>query len=252
MTFVNMERIEKRFNNQTVLRDVSLKMDRGEIVSIIGPSGSGKSTFLRCLGQLETIDGGSITVDGTVLASTDANGTVNYASQETQHDLLLRMGMVFQSFNLFPHMTVLDNIMIAPRMVKGMKDEDILPIAEQLLKKVGLWEKRDMYPSRLSGGQQQRVAIARALAMNPEIMLFDEPTSALDPELTGEVLKTIKQLADDHMTMIIVTHEMNFAREVSDRVIFMADGVIQEEGTPEQIFNNPQNARTKAFLDNML
>ena len=252
MTFVNMERIEKRFNNQTVLRDVSLKMNRGEIVSIIGPSGSGKSTFLRCLGQLETIDGGSITVDGTVLASTDANGTVNYASQETQHDLLLRMGMVFQSFNLFPHITVLDNIMIAPRMVKGMKDEDILPIAEQLLKKVGLWEKRDMYPSRLSGGQQQRVAIARALAMNPEIMLFDEPTSALDPELTGEVLKTIKQLADDHMTMIIVTHEMNFAREVSDRVIFMADGVIQEEGTPEQIFNNPQNARTKAFLDNML
>ena len=252
MTFVNMERIEKRFNNQTVLRDVSLKMNRGEIVSIIGPSGSGKSTFLRCLGQLETIDGGSITVDGTVLASTDANGTVNYANQETQHDLLLRMGMVFQSFNLFPHMTVLDNIMIAPHMVKGMKEEDILPIAEQLLKKVGLWEKRDMYPSRLSGGQQQRVAIARALAMNPEIMLFDEPTSALDPELTGEVLKTIKQLADDHMTMIIVTHEMNFAREVSDRVIFMADGVIQEEGTPEQIFNNPQNARTKAFLDNML
>ena len=252
MTFVNMERIEKRFNNQTVLRDVSLKMNRGEIVSIIGPSGSGKSTFLRCLGQLETIDGGSITVDGTVLASTDANGTVNYASQETQHDLLLRMGMVFQSFNLFPHMTVLDNIMIAPRMVKGMKDDEILPIAERLLKKVGLWEKRDMYPSRLSGGQQQRVAIARALAMNPEIMLFDEPTSALDPELTGEVLKTIKQLADDHMTMIIVTHEMNFAREVSDRVIFMADGVIQEEGTPEQIFNNPQNDRTKAFLDNML
>ena len=252
MTFVNMERIEKRFNNQTVLRDVSLKMNRGEIVSIIGPSGSGKSTFLRCLGQSETIDGGSITVDGTVLASTDANGTVNYASQETQHDLLLRMGMVFQSFNLFPHMTVLDNIMIAPRMVKGMKDDEILQIAERLLNKVGLWEKRDMYPSRLSGGQQQRVAIARALAMNPEIMLFDEPTSALDPELTGEVLKTIKQLADDHMTMIIVTHEMNFAREVSDRVIFMADGVIQEEGTPEQIFNNPQNDRTKAFLENML
>ena len=252
MTFVNMERIEKRFNNQTVLRDVSLKMNRGEIVSIIGPSGSGKSTFLRCLGQLETIDGGSVTVDGTVLASTDANGTVNYASQETQHDLLLRMGMVFQSFNLFPHMTVLDNIMIAPRMVQGMKDDEILPIAERLLNKVGLWEKRDMYPSRLSGGQQQRVAIARALAMNPEIMLFDEPTSALDPELTGEVLKTIKQLADDHMTMIIVTHEMNFAREVSDRVIFMADGVIQEEGTPEQIFNNPQNDRTKAFLENML
>ena len=251
MTFVNMERIEKRFNNQTVLRDVSLKMNRGEIVSIIGPSGSGKSTFLRCLGQLETIDGGSITVDGTILASTE-NGVVKYASPQTQHELLLRMGMVFQSFNLFPHMTVLDNIMIAPRMVKGMKDTDIMPIAERLLNKVGLWDKRDMYPSRLSGGQQQRVAIARALAMNPEIMLFDEPTSALDPELTGEVLKTIKQLADDHMTMIIVTHEMNFAREVSDRVIFMADGVIQEEGTPEQIFSHPQNERTKAFLDNML
>ena len=217
MTFVNMERIEKRFNNQSVLRDVSLKMNRGEIVSIIGPSGSGKSTFLRCLGQLETIDGGSITVDGTVLANTE-NGVVKYASPQTQHELLLRMGMVFQSFNLFPHMTVLDNIMIAPRMVKGMKDDEISPIAEQLLNKVGLWEKRNMYPSRLSGGQQQRVAIARALAMNPEIMLFDEPTSALDPELTGEVLKTIKQLADDHMTMIIVTHEMNFAREVSDRV----------------------------------
>ncbi|PQL21107.1 polar amino acid ABC transporter ATP-binding protein [Veillonella denticariosi JCM 15641] len=252
MTFVNMERIEKRFNNQPVLRDVSLRMDRGEIVSIIGPSGSGKSTFLRCLGQLETIDGGSITVDGTVLASTDESGVVKYADSQTQHDLLLRMGMVFQSFNLFPHMTVLDNIMIAPHMVKGMKKEDILPIAERLLNKVGLWEKRDMYPSRLSGGQQQRVAIARALAMNPEIMLFDEPTSALDPELTGEVLKTIKQLADDHMTMIIVTHEMNFAREVSDRVIFMADGVIQEEGSPEQIFTNPQSPRTKAFLDNML
>lgn len=251
MTFVNMERIEKRFNNQSVLRDVSLKMNRGEIVSIIGPSGSGKSTFLRCLGQLETIDGGSITVDGTILASTE-NGVVKYASPQTQHELLLRMGMVFQSFNLFPHMTVLDNIMIAPRMVKGMKDDEISPIAEQLLNKVGLWEKRDMYPSCLSGGQQQRVAIARALAMNPEIMLFDEPTSALDPELTGEVLKTIKQLADDHMTMIIVTHEMNFAREVSDRVIFMADGVIQEEGTPEQIFSHPQNERTKAFLDNML
>ncbi|MBS6542506.1 MAG: amino acid ABC transporter ATP-binding protein [Veillonella sp.] len=252
MTFVNMERIEKRFNNQTVLRDVSLKMNRGEIVSIIGPSGSGKSTFLRCLGQLETIDGGSITVDGTVLASTDANGTVNYASQETQHDLLLRMGMVFQSFNLFPHMTVLDNIMIAPRMVKGMKDDEILPIAERLLNKVGLWEKRNMYPSRLSGGQQQRVAIARALAMNPEIMLFDEPTSALDPELTGEVLKTIKQLADDHMTMIIVTHEMNFAREVSDRVIFMDKGVIAEQGSPEQIFENPKEERTKEFLKRFL
>lgn len=252
MSFVNMEHIEKQFNNQSVLKDVSLQMNQGEIVSIIGPSGSGKSTFLRCLGQLETIDGGSIIVDGTVLASTDESGIVHYANKSTQQALLLRMGMVFQSFNLFPHMTVLENIMVAPRMVKGMKESDILPMAEQLLNKVGLWDKRDMYPSRLSGGQQQRVAIARALAMSPEIMLFDEPTSALDPELTGDVLKTIKQLADDRMTMIIVTHEMNFAREVSDRIIFMADGVIQEEGVPEQIFTNPQSLRTKAFLDNML
>ena len=232
MTFVNMERIEKHFNNNVVLKDVSLQMNKGEIVSIIGPSGSGKSTFLRCLGQLETIDGGTITVDGVTLASTDASGVVTYADKHTMHDLLLRMGMVFQSFNLFPHMTVLENIMVAPHMVKGMKDTDIMPIAERLLNKVGLWDKRDMYPSRLSGGQQQRVAI--------------------DPELTGEVLKTIKQLADDRMTMIIVTHEMNFAREVSDRIIFMADGIIQEEGEPEQLFTNPQSPRTKAFLENML
>ena len=251
MAIIEVQKIQKKYGNLEVLKSIDLSIEEGEVVCIIGPSGSGKSTFLRCLGQLETIDGGSITVDGTILASTE-NGVVKYASPQTQHELLLRMGMVFQSFNLFPHMTVLDNIMIAPRMVKGMKDDEISPIAEQLLNKVGLWEKRDMYPSRLSGGQQQRVAIARALAMNPEIMLFDEPTSALDPELTGEVLKTIKQLADDHMTMIIVTHEMNFAREVSDRVIFMADGVIQEEGTPEQIFSHPQNERTKAFLDNML
>ena len=248
---IDVNDLHKYYGKNEVLKGITTKFYEGDVVCIIGPSGSGKSTFLRCLGQLETIDGGSITVDGTVLASTE-NGVVKYASPQTQHELLLRMGMVFQSFNLFPHMTVLDNIMIAPRMVKGMKDDEISPIAEQLLNKVGLWEKRNMYPSRLSGGQQQRVAIARALAMNPEIMLFDEPTSALDPELTGEVLKTIKQLADDHMTMIIVTHEMNFAREVSDRVIFMADGVIQEEGTPEQIFNHPQNERTKAFLDNML
>ena len=251
MTFVNMERIEKRFNNQTVLRDVSLKMNRGEIVSIIGPSGSGKSTFLRCLGQLETIDGGSITVDGTVLAST-VDGVVKYASPQTQHDLLLRMGMVFQSFNLFPHMTVLDNIMIAPRMVKGMKDEEILPIAEQLLKKVGLWEKRDMYPSRLSGGQQQRVAIARALAMNPEIMLFDEPTSALDPELVGEVLQTMKSLAEQGYTMIIVTHEIPFTREVADRVVFMADGVVVEEGAPDDVMVNPKTDRFRTFLSRYL
>ena len=251
MTFVNMERIEKRFNNQSVLRDVSLKMNRGEIVSIIGPSGSGKSTFLRCLGQLETIDGGSITVDGTVLASTE-NGVVKYASPQTQHELLLRMGMVFQSFNLFPHMTVLDNIMIAPRMVKGMKDDEISPIAEQLLNKVGLWEKRNMYPSRLSGCQQQRVAIARALAMNPEIMLFDEPTSALDPELVGDVLNVMKDLAKDGMTMAVVTHEMGFAREVADRVIFMEGGIVLEDKSPQEMFTNPEHERTREFLKRIL
>lgn len=252
MQFIEMNQIEKEFNGQVVLKDVSLKMDKGEVVAIIGPSGSGKSTFLRCLGQLETINRGTIIVDGDILAKTEEGGQAVYADKSTAQKILLRMGMVFQSFNLFPHMTVLDNIMVAPKMVKGMKEAEILPIAEELLKKVGLWDKRDMYPGRLSGGQQQRVAIARALAMNPEVMLFDEPTSALDPELTGEVLRTIRQLADEKMTMIIVTHEMNFAKEVADRVIFMADGVIQEEGRPSDLFNNPENPRTRAFLDNML
>ena len=233
--------LRKSYGNLDVLKGIDLTIAEREVVVIIGPSGSGKSTLLRCINYLEEPTGGSIVIDGIPLTG-EAN--INEIRKE--------VGMVFQRFNLFPHMTVLENIMVAPRMVKGMKDTDIMPIAERLLNKVGLWDKRDMYPSRLSGGQQQRVAIARALAMNPEIMLFDEPTSALDPELTGEVLKTIKQLADDRMTMIIVTHEMNFAREVSDRIIFMADGIIQEEGEPEQLFTNPQSPRTKAFLENML
>ena len=264
MSFIEMKHIEKSFDGTPVLKDVSLAMEKGEVVAMIGPSGSGKSTFLRCLGQLEIIDGGSICVDGTYLAKSEGTAKAVYADKATQQQLLLRMGMVFQQFNLFPHMTVLDNILIAPKMVKGMKEADILPTAERLLKKVGLWDKRDVYPSRLSGGkanaypgelsggQKQRVAIARALAMNPDIMLFDEPTSALDPELTGEVLRTIKQLAEEHMTMIIVTHEMAFAREVADRVIFMADGIIQEEGTAEEVFGAPKSPRTKAFLDSML
>lgn len=252
MSFIEMKHIEKSFDGTPVLKDVSLEMEKGEVVAMIGPSGSGKSTFLRCLGQLEIIDGGSICVDGTYLAKSEGTAKAVYADKATQQQLLLRMGMVFQQFNLFPHMTVLDNILIAPKMVKGMKEADILPTAERLLKKVGLWDKRDVYPSRLSGGQKQRVAIARALAMNPDIMLFDEPTSALDPELTGEVLRTIKQLAEEHMTMIIVTHEMAFAREVADRVIFMADGIIQEEGTADEVFGAPESPRTKAFLDSML
>ena len=253
MAFIDMLHIEKSFGSVAVLQDVSLSMERGEVVSIIGPSGSGKSTFLRCLGQLETIQKGTIRVDGATLVDAPANtGAAVYIGKEEQQQILLKMGMVFQSFNLFPHMTVLENIMVAPCMVKGMKEADILPIAQSLLEKVGLWDKRDVYPSTLSGGQKQRVAIARALAMKPEIMLFDEPTSALDPEFTSEVLRTIKELAEEDMTMIIVTHEMAFAREVADRVIFMAEGKIQEEGTPEQVFVNPQNPRTQAFLNSML
>ena len=253
MAFIDMLHIEKSYGLVAVLQDVSLSMERGEVVSIIGPSGSGKSTFLRCLGQLETIQKGTIIVDGETLVDTPANvGEAVYVGKEEQQRILLKMGMVFQSFNLFPHITVLENIMVAPRMVKGMEDADILPMAQSLLEKVGLWDKRDVYPSTLSGGQKQRVAIARALAMKPEIMLFDEPTSALDPEFTSEVLRTIKELAEEDMTMIIVTHEMAFAREVADRVIFMADGKIQEEGTPEEVFGNPQNPRTQAFLNSML
>lgn len=253
MAFIEMLHIEKSYGSVAVLQDVSLSMEQGEVVSIIGPSGSGKSTFLRCLGQLETIQKGTIIVDGATLVDTPANANeAVYVSKEGQQQILLHMGMVFQSFNLFPHMTVLENIMVAPKMVKKMKDSDILPIAQALLEKVGLWDKRDVYPSTLSGGQKQRVAIARALAMKPKIMLFDEPTSALDPEFTSEVLRTIKELAEDNMTMIIVTHEMAFAREVADRVIFMADGKIQEEGAPEDVFGNPQNPRTQAFLNSML
>lgn len=252
MSFIKMDKIEKSFDGLPVLKEVSLEMEKGEVVAIIGPSGSGKSTFLRCLGQLEIIDRGTIEVNGTVMAKTIGDGAAEYADKKTLHNLLLQMGMVFQQFNLFPHMTVWNNILIAPQMVKNMKAADIAPIAENLLKKVGLWEKRDVYPAKLSGGQKQRVAIARALAMNPSIMLFDEPTSALDPELTGEVLRTIKQLAEERMTMIIVTHEMAFAREVADRIIFMADGIIQEDGTPEEVFGNPKNERTKAFLESML
>ena len=242
MSFIEMDHIRKSFGNLEVLKDVSLHVEAGEVVSIIGPSGSGKSTFLRCLCQLETINSGSIVVDGKIMASTPAGSQrAVYAPAADVRAICRRMGMCFQHFNLFPHMTVLDNILEAPRVVKKMKTEEIMPQAEELLKKVGLWEKRDTYPSRLSGGQQQRVAIARSLAMDPDIMLFDEPTSALDPELTGEVLRTIQQLADENMTMIIVT-----------RVIFMADGIIQEQGKPEDVFEHPQNERTQSFLQSML
>ena len=250
MSFIEMNHIRKQFGNLEVLKDVTLHMERGEVISIIGPSGSGKSTFLRCLCQLETINRGEIIVDGQYMVKTpEGSQRAIYEPASRVRAICRRMGMVFQHFNLFPHMTVLDNILEAPRVVKT---NEILPIAESLLKRVGLWSKKDAYPSQLSGGQKQRVAIARALAMQPDIMLFDEPTSALDPELTGEVLRTIKQLADEDMTMIIVTHEMAFAKEVSDRVLFMADGIVQEEGNPEQIFEHPQNERTQSFLKSML
>ncbi len=252
MAFIEMKDIVKTYGSSVVLHGVSLSMKKGQVVSIIGPSGAGKSTFLRCLNHLEIIQKGSICINGQYLARMDAEGNSVYAPEKEMRKICLNMGMVFQSFNLFPHMTVLENIMAAPVYVKGMTREEILPVAQRLLEKVGLWNKRDFYPGNLSGGQKQRVAIARALAMNPEIMLFDEPTSALDPELTGEVLKTIKQLADEDMTMIIVTHEMAFARSVSDKVLFMVDGRIEEEGTSEQIFDHPKNERTKTFLQHIL
>ncbi len=246
-TMVKMENVQKNFGDLQVLKDISLELKQGEVVAIIGTSGSGKSTLLRCLNRLETVDGGSIAIEDEYLVK---NG--KYVDDATARSICGKMGMVFQQFNLFPHMTVLENLLEAPLIVKKMKREEILPVAEELLAKVGLAEKKDVYPTRLSGGQQQRVAIARALAMNPDIMLFDEPTSSLDPELTGEVLKTMRNLAEENMTMIVVTHEMGFAREVATKVIFMADGIVQEQGTPEELFGNPKNERLKAFLKSIL
>ncbi len=252
MNMLRLKNIYKKFNHLEVLKGISLEVAQGEVVAIIGPSGSGKSTLLRCLNRLEIIDQGTIEIEGEILATQDAEGKCQYVSEQKAREICFKMGMVFQQFNLFPHMTVIDNIIEAPMLVKGIKKEIIIPEAEELLKKVGLFEKKNSYPSRLSGGQKQRVAIARALAMKPDIMLFDEPTSALDPELTGEVLKAMRQLALEHMTMIVVTHEMAFAREVAQRVIFMDNGDIVEEGTPEQIFNSPRQPRTQAFLKSML
>ncbi|HAE77867.1 amino acid ABC transporter ATP-binding protein [Morganella morganii] len=239
---IHVKNLQKKFGDTHVLRGISCDIRPQEVVCVIGPSGSGKSTFLRCLNALERADSGEIVVNGTDVCDpkTDLNRMRAHA------------GMVFQRFNLFPHMTVLDNITMAPLMVSGLKKADALLKAEQLLEKVGLPDKIDAWPESLSGGQQQRVAIARALAMDPTVLLFDEPTSALDPELVGEVLNVMKNLAHEGMTMVIVTHEMNFAREVADRVFFIDQGVIQESGTPEQIFNHPQNPRTAAFLSRVL
>ena len=249
---ISAQGIHKAFGSNEVLRGVSLELLRGEVVAVIGPSGSGKSTFLRCLNHLETIDRGTISIEGEVLARSEGEARAQYVSDAEIRKIGRKMGMVFQSFNLFPHLTVLENIIEAPVIVKGMKREDIIPKAEALLAKVGLAAKRDAYPNHLSGGQKQRVAIARALAMEPDILLFDEPTSALDPELTGEVLRTMRELAEEHMTMLVVTHEMGFAREVANRVIFMDGGYIVEQGPSEAFFAAPQHERTKAFLQNML
>ncbi|WP_281540099.1 amino acid ABC transporter ATP-binding protein [Selenomonas noxia] len=250
---LRMTGICKSFGGLEVLRGIDLSLTRGEVLAIIGPSGSGKSTLLRCINKLETIDRGDITIRGERLCWTnEGDMTATYAASGDVRRILMSTGMVFQQFNLFPHMTVIENLIEAPCHVKGMKRDEILPYARELLAKVGLVNREDYYPSQLSGGQQQRVAIARALAMRPDIMLFDEPTSALDPELTGEVLRTMRALAAERMTMIVVTHEMAFAREAATDIIFMEDGVIVEQGPPAEFFSAPREERTKEFLRNML
>lgn len=246
-TKIKATNIWKNFNNLEVLKGIDLEVNEGEVVAVIGPSGGGKSTLLRCLNKLETIDKGSITIDGEELCRETSGGT-EYVKNNDVRRIACKMGMVFQQFNLFPHMTVLENLIEAPVNVQKRDKAEVIKEAEVLLAKVGLSEKRDVYPRKLSGGQQQRVAIARALAMKPAIMLFDEPTSSLDPELTGEVLRTMRELADEKMTMVVVTHEMGFAREVATKVVFMADGHVQEQGRPEEIFVNPKNERLKSFL----
>ena len=242
----------KAFNGTEVLKKVSLDIHKGEVMAVIGPSGSGKSTFLRCLNHLEVIDAGSVVVEGQTLVSTNAQGQVQYAPEAQMRAILRRMGMVFQGFNLFPHLSVIENITEAPMVVKGLTRDQVMPKAQELLRKVGLQEKADAYPARLSGGQKQRVAIARALAMEPDIMLFDEPTSALDPELTGEVLRTMRELAEEHMTMLVVTHEMGFAREVANTVVFMDQGSLIEAKPARAFFEDCSHARIRSFLDNML
>ena len=247
-----MDHIVKKYANCTALDDVSLSVNEGETVAIIGPSGSGKSTLLRCVNCLTRITSGSIALNGVTLVSNDASGKAKYLPDKQLRKITRETGMVFQHFNLFPHMTCLRNITYAPIKVKGVPKENAIQRGEELLKMVGLPDKRDQYPGMLSGGQKQRIAIARGLAMDPSIMLFDEPTSALDPEITGEVLGVMKNLAKQHVTMVVVTHEMGFAKEVAHRVIFMNNSKIVEEGTPDEIFNHPKSERLKAFLSAMI
>jgi polar amino acid transport system ATP-binding protein len=244
VSIIQVSNLQKSYDNLDVLKDISFEVNKNDVVAIIGPSGSGKSTLLRSLVNLEKINNGSIRIGEDYLVT---NGT--YSNPQEIKRITSKMGMVFQHFNLFPHLTVKDNLEIAPKTVKGEKLEQVQKRSADLLEKVGLSQKGSAFPANLSGGQKQRVAIARALMMNPDILLFDEPTSALDPELTGEVLKVIKMLAEEHMTMMIVTHEMGFAKEIANKIVFMDNGEIIEVGTPDQLFNHPQNERTKAFLN---
>lgn len=248
MSLFEIKNIKKSFGDLEVLKDISISVEKGQVVSIIGPSGSGKSTLLRCATLLETMDSGELSYMGEVAARPDGKGGVIYASNADLKRISGYFGLVFQNFNLFPHYSVLKNITDAPINVQKRDKNEVMKVAEELIAKMGLQGKENYFPQQLSGGQQQRVAIARALAMNPQMLFFDEPTSALDPELTGEILKVIRNLAAEHMTMVIVTHEMAFARDVSDYVIFMDGGVIVEQGKPEDIIGNPQEERTKAFL----
>ena len=249
LAILEVKNIAKSFDGNQVLKDISFNVEQGQVVAIIGPSGSGKSTLLRCINQLEKADGGEICVDGTRMFYTDSEKSrVVYASKQELRDIRLKIGLVFQNFNLFPHFNVMHNITEAPIHVLKKPKEEAGKEAMVLLEKMGLTGKEKAYPCELSGGQQQRVSIARALALKPKILFFDEPTSALDPELTGEILKVIKELAKEKMTMVIVTHEMAFARDVANHVIFMDEGVIVEEGSPEDLFGNTRNNRTKQFL----
>lgn len=249
---LSMKNIRKSYGNFHAVKGVDLQVKEGETVAIIGPSGSGKSTLLRCINRLEKIQSGSISIGNDVLCAEREDGKVQYASERECRKICLRTGMIFQHFNLFPHMTCLKNVYYSPVHVKGMDKVKAKQKALELLDSVGLSEKANSYPGQLSGGQKQRVAIARGLAMEPEIMLFDEPTSALDPEITGEVLSVMRDLAKSNVTMIVVTHEMGFAKEVADRVIFMNDGMIVEEGTPIEIFENPKTERLQSFLNSTL
>lgn len=248
MKLLEINNMKKSFDTLEVIKDISISVNQGEVLSIIGPSGSGKSTLLRCATLLETMDSGDLIYVGEHAATTDKNGKAVYASAQDLKRIQQYFGLVFQNFNLFPHFSVIRNVTDALITVQKKSKKEAYEIGRKFLHKMGLSEKENAYPYQLSGGQQQRVSIARALALNPKVLFFDEPTSALDPELTGEILKVIKDLATERMTMVIVTHEMNFARDVSDYIVFMDNGVIVEEGSPEQVINDPQNDRTKAFL----